>query len=516
MQAALLLLACLRLGASPMTIQNGSLVSPLSMAQLLAGPGVTVVPTTVATAGVAAARGEFGNAADLIGIGSGVVLSTGLVNSVPTPNINPPNQPYNLVSTINGTPGDADLSLLVSPYPTFDASVLSFDFIPTSSLIQFQYVFSSEEYNYYVNQPYNDVMAFYVNGVNVALLPDGEAVSIHDVNASTNSQYFVLNETPGSLLFKNFAINGLTVVLTAQAVVTPGVANHIKLAIADTEDAQVDSDVFIAAHSLIAPTLTSTSTATPSITPTSSVTPTSTTTPSFSDTATITPTSTVTPTSSDTPSITFTRTITLTSSTTPSFSASPTFSDTPTATPSFSASPTFSITITFSVSPTFSRTPTRTATPTATPSSTASPTATSTSTASPSSTATGTPTASPTASATSSATVSPTQTPRPLILHLYGNSPNPFGGGGTWITYWLQVDATVNIEVWDVSGEKVRSLPPFAGKCNMVNNGNNETFWDGRNDSGRPVASGVYIYRVRATTQRGEEAHDFGKAAVLR
>jgi flagellar hook assembly protein FlgD len=78
------------------------------------------------------------------------------------------------------------------------------------------------------------------------------------------------------------------------------------------------------------------------------------------------------------------------------------------------------------------------------------------------------------------------------------------------------VDATVNIEVWDVSGEKVRSLPPFAGKCNMVNNGNNETFWDGRNDSGRPVASGVYIYRVRATTQRGEEAHDFGKAAVLR
>jgi hypothetical protein len=122
----------------------------------------------------------------------------------------------------------------------------------------------------------------------------------------------------------------------------------------------------------------------------------------------------------------------------------------------------------------------------------------------------------PTPTTTGSPTASPTQTPRPLILHLYGNSPNPFGGQGTWITYWLQVDARVLIEVYDVSGEKVRTLPPFAGKSNSVNNGNNQTFWDGRNDSGRPVASGVFIYRISATTPHGEERHDFGKCAVLR
>ena len=155
--------------------------------------------------------------------------------------------------------------------------------------------------------------------------------------------------------------------------------------------------------------------------------------------------------------------------------------------------------------PPFTYTPSPTGTPTNTP--TISPTATIT----PTRTITQTLTASP----TPTITCSPTQTPRPLILHLYGNSPNPFGGGGTWITYWLQVDATVNIDVWDVSGEKVRSLPPFAGRSNMGNNGDNETFWDGKNDSGKPVASGVYIYRVRATTARAE-AHDFGKAAVLR
>ena len=479
--ALLLALASARLAASPMSVQDGSLVSPLAMVNLLAGPGVVVVPTTVATAGVALARGEFSNAADLIGIGSGVLLSTGLADAVPTPNRIPDSTYSNLASTDNGAPGDSDLNLLVSPYLTADASVLSFDIIPTSSVLEFSYVFSSEEYNYYVADNYNDVFAFYVNGVNVALLPDGETVSIHNVNGGKNSQYFILNEAPGTTLFKNFAINGLTVVLTAHAVVTPGVPNHIKLAVADTFDALVDSDVFIAAHSMIAPTLTCTSTPTPTITPTSSD----------------TPTFTVTSTSSDT------RTITLTSTPTPSFSSSPTFSDTPTATPSFSASPTFSF------SPTFSDTPTCTDTPTATPSSTGTETSTATSTITPTSTA------SPTATTTTSPTVSPTQTPRPLILHLYGNSPNPFGGGGTWITYWLQVDATVNIDVWDVSGEKVRSLPPFAGRSNMGNNGDNETFWDGKNDSGKPVASGVYIYRVRATTARAE-AHDFGKAAVLR
>jgi len=536
--ALLLAQAGARLLASPMGMQNGSLVTPLNMADLLAGPGVVVVPTTVATAGIALSRGEFSNAGDLIGIASGVVLSTGLVNAVPTPNRIPDSTYSNLASTDNGSPGDADLNLLVSPYLTADASVLSFDIIPTSSVLEFSYVFSSEEYNYYVGDNYNDVFAFYVNGVNVALLPDGETVSIHNVNGGKNSQYFILNETPGTTLFKNFAINGLTVVLTAHAVVTPGVANHIKLAVADTFDALVDSDVFIAAHSMIAPTLTSTSTPTPTITPTYSDTatfsdtPTSTCTGTITITCTPTPTFSSSPTPSDTPSITATfttspsfsasptysdtPTITATFTTSPSFSASPTYSDTPTATPSFSFSPTPSISPTYSNSPSSTDTPTPTSTSTPTPSCTGTPTCTPSFTITPTSTGTGTPSITATPSATGSPTVSPTQTPRPLILHLYGNSPNPFGGSGTWITYWLQVDAKVNIDVWDVSGEKVRSLPPFAGRSNLVNNGNNETFWDGKNDSGRLVASGVYIYRVRATTARNEEAHDFGKAAVLR
>ncbi len=65
--------------------------------------------------------------------------------------------------------------------------------------------------------------------------------------------------------------------------------------------------------------------------------------------------------------------------------------------------------------------------------------------------------------------------------------------------------------MYDVSGELVRDLPAYAGKS-----GNNETFWDGRNSAGHPVASGVYIYEIVATTPRNEQAHAFGKCAALR
>ena len=42
---------------------------------------------------------------------------------------------------------------------------------PASTTLLFSYVFTSDEYNEYVTTQYNDVFAFYVNGVNCALVP---------------------------------------------------------------------------------------------------------------------------------------------------------------------------------------------------------------------------------------------------------------------------------------------------------------------------------------------------------
>jgi hypothetical protein len=99
----------------------------------------------------------------------------------------------------------------------------------------------------------------------------------------------------------------------------------------------------------------------------------------------------------------------------------------------------------------------------------------------------------------------------PLCLSLHGNNPNPGGDSGTYITYGICVDATVRIRVYTVSGEIVRDLEPFEALA-----GNNEEFWDCRNRNRLKVATGVFIYRVEATSRRGETAVGFGKCAVLR
>lgn len=214
-----------------------------NLVQNLVGQGVSV--SNVQYTGANVAAGIFqGGAAD-IGFDSGVVLSTGRAKDVVGPN-NVAN-----VSTSNGTPGDPDLDQIVAPDTTNDAAVLEFDFVPKTSSLTFNYVFSSDEYLEFVGG-FNDVFGFFVNGQNVALIPGtNTAVSINDVNDVTNSQFFVDNSNPP--FPRNTSMDGLTVVLSAVANVNAGQTNHIKLAIADTFDDIVDSNVFIQAGSFSSP-----------------------------------------------------------------------------------------------------------------------------------------------------------------------------------------------------------------------------------------------------------------------
>jgi hypothetical protein len=71
------------------------------------------------------------------------------------------------------------------------------------------------------------------------------------------------------------------------------------------------------------------------------------------------------------------------------------------------------------------------------------------------------------------------------------NYPNPFNPGTT-IGYNLPVRAAVRIDIFNVLGQRVRTLvnqPQSAGSHNVV--------WDGTDDSGRQQAGGVYFYRAR-------------------
>jgi hypothetical protein len=76
--------------------------------------------------------------------------------------------------------------------------------------------------------------------------------------------------------------------------------------------------------------------------------------------------------------------------------------------------------------------------------------------------------------------------------HLSSAKPNPFNPNTT-IGYTVRVDVNTEIIVYDVRGRRVRTLVKEYAPA-----GFHEVVWDGRDDSGNRVASGVYLYQLRA------------------
>ena len=202
---------------------------------------------------------------------SGIILSTGKVIDAMGPNN------FNNVTTETNEPGDADLDLIASPNPTYDATVLSFDFQPATSSVSFRYIFASDEYPQWACSQFNDVFAFFISGSgitpdpegfsngakNIALLPDGiTPVSINNIHVDgwnqyqnngpnpncpdVNGEYYVA--VPPSATTIEY--DGRTVVLTATLDgLSPCDTYKMKLAIADVSDRKLDSAVFLEALS---------------------------------------------------------------------------------------------------------------------------------------------------------------------------------------------------------------------------------------------------------------------------
>ncbi len=217
----------------------------------LLGGGVTASNFTLQSADVSA--GFFSGGTDIIGFDSGIILSSGNIASVVGPNKS------DSTSFATYQAGDAELNALVPGYSVYDATVLEFDFVASNDVISFQYVFSSEEYNEYVNTSFNDVFGFFLDGVNIAQLPGSSvSVSINTLNNGNpfgqnvnNPQYFINNDLSDGGGQIETEMDGLTIVLSVQAQVTPGQTHHIKLAIADAGDRVFDSNVFIRAESFV-------------------------------------------------------------------------------------------------------------------------------------------------------------------------------------------------------------------------------------------------------------------------
>jgi large repetitive protein len=254
---AVLASAILGIGRLPAQTPTPFTVTPstnaTALAQSIVGAGVTLVGTPTLR-GMADQAGQFDNfttgpftnpvtnVAGSISIPRGVILSSGRVQDATGSFAN-----GGADAAMDG-PEDPALSAIAG-FPTNDAVSLEFSFIPDSNEVFIEYLFASTEYPDFVNSSFNDVFAFFVNGVNVAVVPGtNDPVTINKINAGnpvgvsvSNPQYF----TQYSNVNTPFNYGGATILLTARATVNRGVVNTFRFAVADSSDFSLDSAVLI-------------------------------------------------------------------------------------------------------------------------------------------------------------------------------------------------------------------------------------------------------------------------------
>ena len=85
----------------------------------------------------------------------------------------------------------------------------------------------------------------------------------------------------------------------------------------------------------------------------------------------------------------------------------------------------------------------------------------------------------------------------PKQTALLANFPNPFNPE-TWIPYHLSKNADVTLHIYAVNGILVRTLALGHQPPGRYQSRSRAAYWDGRNDAGEPVASGVYFYTLTA------------------
>ena len=85
----------------------------------------------------------------------------------------------------------------------------------------------------------------------------------------------------------------------------------------------------------------------------------------------------------------------------------------------------------------------------------------------------------------------------PTETKLLPNYPNPFNPE-TWIPYRLAEDAFVTLTIYDQTGHAVRTLDVGHQTAAIYENRSRAIYWDGRNQVGETVASGVYFYHLSA------------------
>ena len=261
--------------------------------------GGDIVTGNFSSVGFGAGIGYFDGTDANIGFEEGVILSSGGVNFV-----------TGGFGAGSGVSGDADLELALNEinltWGVNNVTILEFDFVAESESVAFNYVFASQEYSEFTCTQYNDIFGFFLsgpgivgpysnNGVNIALIPDpdnpgdytntpiavntvnsgfptggGDAITCSDIDPDWESYnvYWIDNDyniplqdwegvnQPEEPQLTVESVTGFTtpLVATYNGLVC-GETYHIKLAIADAFDSQLNSVVFLEANSFTSPSV---------------------------------------------------------------------------------------------------------------------------------------------------------------------------------------------------------------------------------------------------------------------
>ncbi|MHA2276347.1 MAG: FlgD immunoglobulin-like domain containing protein [Candidatus Kariarchaeaceae archaeon] len=96
-----------------------------------------------------------------------------------------------------------------------------------------------------------------------------------------------------------------------------------------------------------------------------------------------------------------------------------------------------------------------------------------------------------------------------MIFALEQNFPNPFNPS-TNIKYSIPVEATVDLRIFNILGQEVKTLVDQITKAGFYT-----VEWDGNNNYDQRVASGIYIYSFIAKSVDGKQNFNQVRKMIL-
>ena len=85
----------------------------------------------------------------------------------------------------------------------------------------------------------------------------------------------------------------------------------------------------------------------------------------------------------------------------------------------------------------------------------------------------------------------------PVKNTLLQNYPNPFNPE-TWIPYHLSESNPVEIRIYNATGQLIKAIDLGFRHAGYYDTKERAAYWDGRNENGEQIASGLYFYQISA------------------